>query len=430
MAIDYPLRGVPSPLTALSVLRDRDGGLWIGTAAHGLVHSYQGKATLFTQQDGLSSNLVLSLFEDREGTIWVGTSEGIDRFREWPVTTLSVKQGLSNSNATSVLAARDGSIWLGTADGLTNWKEGRTTIYRKRNHPGLPDDMIQSIFEDERGRIWVSGSRGLAALENGEFNAVPAVPAGFTHAIASDNRGGLWLSLWLNPNDYGLAHLVDGSIIEHAPWQKLGGGPGAGLVARSGRRRLDGTTERRPRVFSRGRVTQPVTDHRRCAHPEGSGRFTRPRRSDVGRDRQRPQPDHERARRHAHHCQRTGLQYGALDHRRPVDSYWLYRRAASCVSREPNWMPGPPTRSESVQSTTFDSADGIRLVPILQPSRPAVTRSQDGRIWFVNGTTLSFIDPSRIGLNTLPPPVHIEQIVADGQTLRCGAWLAAASERP
>src|SRR4029434_3359516 len=106
--VDYALRDVPSPLSATSVLRDRNGGLWIGTAAHGLVHAYQGRTSLFTQHHGLVNNEVLALFEDREGTIWVGTSEGLDRFREWPVTPLSVKEGLSNSNATSVLGARDG----------------------------------------------------------------------------------------------------------------------------------------------------------------------------------------------------------------------------------------------------------------------------------------------------------------------------------
>jgi hypothetical protein len=49
-------------------------------------------------------------------------------------------------------------------------------------------------------------------------------------------------------------------------------------------------------------------------------------------------------------------------------------------------------------------------------SRPAVTTSSDGKIWFLNGSTVSFIDPSRMAINTLPPPVHIEQVVADGQT--------------
>ena len=110
----------------------------------------------------------IALFEDREGTIWVATSDGLDQFRESPVTSLSVKEGLSSATATSVLAARDGSVWIGTADGLNRWNHGRTTIYRRRSDPGLPDDDIQSLFEDERGRIWVSGFRGLAVFEKGQ----------------------------------------------------------------------------------------------------------------------------------------------------------------------------------------------------------------------------------------------------------------------
>src|SRR6185503_19913827 len=69
-----------------------------------------------------------------------------------------------------------------------------------------------------------------------------------------------------------------------------------------------------------------------------------------------------------------------------------------------------------IRTTMFDSGEGIQLVPILTPSRPAVTKSPDGKIWFLNGSTVSFIDPSRMAVNTLPPPVHIEQVVADGHT--------------
>src|SRR5208337_3117842 len=75
--VNYPLQGAPSPLTARSVLRDRHGGLWIGTQAHGLVHSYEGKNFLFTQADGLTADLIVALFEDREGTIWVATPNGL-----------------------------------------------------------------------------------------------------------------------------------------------------------------------------------------------------------------------------------------------------------------------------------------------------------------------------------------------------------------
>ena len=285
----------------------------------GLCTHISGKTSRFTHDDGLSSNAVYALFEDREGTIWVGTSDGIDRFREWPVTPLSVKQGLSNSNATSVLAARDGSIWIGTADGLNRWREGRTTIYRTRTDPGLPDDSIQSLFEDERGRIWVSGSRGLAAFENGKFTAVPAVPGGFTHAIATDNRGGLWLSLWLTANDYGLAHLVDGKIVEHATWEKLGGGPGTGLVPDPDGGVWTGLLSGGVAHFRSGQIRNlSLTDDGETHHKKGVGRFARPRRRNVGRDRRWPQSDCQRASGNAHHGERIALQNGSLDHRRPI----------------------------------------------------------------------------------------------------------------
>ena len=49
----------------------------------------------FSQIDGLSSDFVLAFFEDREGNIWVGTTNGLDRFRESVVSTISASQGLS-----------------------------------------------------------------------------------------------------------------------------------------------------------------------------------------------------------------------------------------------------------------------------------------------------------------------------------------------
>ncbi len=78
---EYAIPGVRQPF-ARSLLRDRNGGLWIGTWQQGLLHVYDGKTTRFAHADGLSSDAVTALFEDREGSIWVGTTNGIDRFRE------------------------------------------------------------------------------------------------------------------------------------------------------------------------------------------------------------------------------------------------------------------------------------------------------------------------------------------------------------
>jgi signal transduction histidine kinase len=99
-----------------------------------------------------------------------------------------------------------------------------------------------------------------------------------------------------------------------------------------------------------------------------------------------------------------------------VSSYWLYTQCGLLrVSRTDMeaWITDP---KRMIQVTTFDADDGVRLVPILKGSRPEVTKAADGKIWFVNGDTLTFIDPAHSEINTLPPPVHIEQITVDGKT--------------
>ncbi len=257
----YSLPGTgPRQFKALRMFRDRDGALWIGTTDRGLLHIHQGRTDSFTQSDELSGDYINKFFEDREGNIWVATVNGLDRFRDFAVPTLSVRQGLSNAIVWSVLGARDGSVWLGTPDGLNRWNNGQITIYRARNVPagssgakqervlnvrevtdrGLPDNGVESLFEDDGGRIWAFTERGAAYFENGRFtpvtmNRAPVVdrrphqlpvtnvlaliaPSEQLHSIAGDSSGNLWIS----DQHQGLLHLLGGSVVERIPWARLG----------------------------------------------------------------------------------------------------------------------------------------------------------------------------------------------------------------
>src|SRR5271154_2870062 len=40
-------------------------------------------------------------------------------------------------------------------------------------------------------------------------------------------------------------------------------------------------------------------------------------------------------------------------------------------------------------------------------------KTPDGRLWFANGSVLQTVDPAHMAGNTVPPPVHINGIVAD-----------------
>lgn len=410
---DYPLLSAPSRLTAATVLRDRNGGLWIGTAAHGLVHSYENKTSVFNHNDGLSSDQVYALFEGREGSIWVATSAGLDQFRELPVTALSVKQRLSAAAPNSVLAARDGSIWIGTADELIRWKDGATTIYRRRDNSGLPEDEVQSLFEDDRGRIWVSSFGGLAAFERGRFTAVPSVPAGAKNAMIGDNHGGLWLSVFGTGKDYSLAHLVDGKIIERAPWGQMGGGPGTGLVPAPDGGIWTGLLSGGMAYFRAGQI-------RKLSLSDDRGRDRKV--FEISRDRAGfiwAATDNGLSRiadgRVATLTTANGLPCKSVHWiiADDLSSYWLYTQCGLLrVARTEldGWIAD---QKRTIQMTTFDADDGVQLVPMLKGFRPAVTKAADGKIWFINGDTVSFIDPSRTDINKLPPPVHIEQVIAD-----------------
>ncbi|HEV2827065.1 MAG TPA: two-component regulator propeller domain-containing protein, partial [Pyrinomonadaceae bacterium] len=126
----YPLPGFAGQLSAKRILRDHDGGLWIGTQDRGVVHLHKGKADVFSLSEGLSGKDVYSIFEDREGSIWVASADGLDRFRDYAVATLSLRQGLSHENVGSILAATDGSVWLGTFAGLNRWENEKFSIPR------------------------------------------------------------------------------------------------------------------------------------------------------------------------------------------------------------------------------------------------------------------------------------------------------------
>ena len=68
-----------------------------------------------------------------------------------------------------------------------------------------------------------------------------------------------------------------------------------------------------------------------------------------------------------------------------------------------------------VKYRSFNSFDGLpgSLASI---SRSHVTRGTDGRLWFLASEGLAWIDPANILTNTLPPPVSIRSVEANGRT--------------
>lgn len=98
---------------------DKQDRVWAGTWGGG-VSVYDGQEwKSFTQQDGLSGDIVYAIEEDEQGVLWFGTDKGLSRFdgNSWDV--LGVKEGLLDQHVYAVLATKNGAVWTGTRHGVT-----------------------------------------------------------------------------------------------------------------------------------------------------------------------------------------------------------------------------------------------------------------------------------------------------------------------
>lgn len=398
----YPLRGISQKFSRL--LRARDAGLWVGTFDGGLLHVREGRVDRFEHSDGLSGEGVACLFQDREGSIWVGSSDGLDRFREFAIPTITAKQGLSSAAVIAVLAAKNGYLWLGTQNGLNRWKKGEITAYGKRE--GLPDALVLSLFQDRAGRVWASTNRGTAYFQDGKFMPVANAPGGFS--IVGDSAGDLWIS-----TQRSLFHLWPGLAVEEIPWMKVGRKDFALALL------PDPTQGGLWLGFAQGGVAYFKDRQVRAAYSSadglGEGLVSGFKLDENGTLWVATQGGLSRIRdgRVLTLTSRNGLPCNAVKWVMEDDEhfFWLYTDCGLLrISRQDldAWSVDP---RKTVHAAVFDSADGVRIVSGISVTGPA--KSADGKIWFLPGDGVSIIDPRHLPVNKLPPPVHIESIIAD-----------------
>jgi signal transduction histidine kinase/ligand-binding sensor domain-containing protein len=410
----YPLPGITGPIQVRRIFRDHDGCLWLATARQGLLRLHAERADVFAQPDGLSGDSVHSLFEDRESNIWVTTANGLDRFRNFAVPTLTTKQGLSHDVAGAVLADKDGSLWFSTSAGLDRWRDGKIETYPP-GRTGTLNDLPASLFQDRSGRIWVSKTSGFGYLEGRRFVPLRDVPqGGAVLAVAQDRAGDLWLA-----NEHlGLFHGQAGNAFRQIAWETLGNKEHAGVLAADPARGgiWIGFFRGGIAYFENGQVRESYTP----ADGLGAGRISSFHFDDNGAiwisteqgglSRLKNGTLATLTSKNGLPCDTVNWVMEDGDH-----AFWLYT-ACGLLHIERSeldaWVADP---GRTVRSTVFDISDGVRTLASSTHYNPVVAKTSDGRLWFLPLDGVSVIDPRNLHLNKLPPPVHVEQFIADRQ---------------
>ena len=428
----YPYPAPANDVDGLRLLRDRDGGVWIGTAGAGVVHLHHGRADVFSQADGLSGDFVTSLFEDREGDVWVATSRGLDCFRDYAVATYSEDQGLGTSpGGGSVAADKDGTIWMGTNDGLKMWRHDEVTIYGRADdksrsttvwspvrymaNSGLRDHVFVTVFADNAGRILVSTPNGFGYMENGRFVSISGVPGGFVTSVAQDRQGNLWIA----NEDQGLLRLSKDGTVQQFSWASIGHKDGAQSLA------ADGSTGGLWLGFNEGGVAYfrdgRIKETYGRAEGLGSGRISALHveaddtvwaATESGLSRIKDGKVLTLTSKNGLPC--DGIHWITEDENH---SFWLYMTCGLVRAARTELDAWDIDSLRKVKIAVFDSSDGVPNTPIGFIQGSHMTRSSDGKIWFVGlFGGASVIDPQHLPSNKITPPVHIERITANGKT--------------
>jgi ligand-binding sensor domain-containing protein/two-component sensor histidine kinase len=166
-------------------VQDRFGNLWIATGFGG-VSRYDGKTfTTYTEREGLPSNTVFGIIRDGQENLWFATQLGASRFDGRTFTNYALPGWLPDDILLEVIEDRQGNLWFAMTTGVSRLNVRRNEFTHFRVEQGLRDNLINGIFADSRGIIWISNQQhGLTSLTNS-----PAEAETFTFRHYSQQQG-------------------------------------------------------------------------------------------------------------------------------------------------------------------------------------------------------------------------------------------------
>jgi len=353
------------PAGVLSLFEDAEGGLWMGTDTHGIARLRDVAFTTFTFGGELGS--VWSAYRDREGALWLGTNDrGALRVRGREVTSISTEQGLPHDRVRTILQDSSGDIWLGTSGGLSRLHDGHLQTWTRRD--GLPDDYVRVVYEDRDGSLWIATNGGLARWADGRlrsFGPAEGIPRERIALVARDRRGTLWVGA-----TSGLYRAVPRGF------ERFPGSQAVSFIALHEDR--DGTlwfgTERSG-LFR-------LRDGRLAVFRKRDGLF-------------------------------EDTAYHIIEDRH--GRFWMSSNRGIYSVRKADLEAFSQKRISTIPTVGYDDTDGMKSAECNGGSHPSALVWPDGRIWFPTFQGFAVLDPDHTPANRRPPPVVIEEILADGK---------------
>lgn len=194
--------------SAFALMEDRHGALWIGRSENVLKYE-KGVFTKVLGADELGQGTVWALAEAPDGTVWAGAGRGLVRWKDGKASLLTKEDGLPAARLRTICVEKDGTLWIGTTGGgLARLRDGKLTRWTTAD--GFPSDQIVTVLPDPAGGVWVAtagdGLVRIAGESRRVWRTADGLPTDQLTALALDGAGSLWIGTWGN----GICRLHDG----------------------------------------------------------------------------------------------------------------------------------------------------------------------------------------------------------------------------
>lgn len=387
-----------------------------------------GDAVPVRTADGAFVDFIVCVHEDAEGALWCGTRNGgLLRLRRQIAQPLMADEPLAFHHVLSVAEGLHGSIWTGTPSGMVEWSRQQVRVFE------YPQDVVGliggfSVTSVPSGMVWAAFGGAMIQLGPSTFTldgqrvdaGTIQMKEGGTVRILFRMRNGLFLV----GNRLGIHH-------HHAP-QRIDKQMGLGhddvralLEDRSGNlwvgtygggiSRISGVTIENLRDASYV-VTTFTSDqglsHNRawCLHEDPDGVLWIGTARGLNRFK-----DGRFVALTAEH----GLFEDVINQLVEDDfgRFWIgCNRGIYRVNRA-DLNAVADGRLPRVSCVVYGEADGMLSAETNGENQPSACKASNGRLYFSTQRGLVSIDPGRLPPEAPPPPVTIEQILANGDII-------------
>jgi signal transduction histidine kinase/ligand-binding sensor domain-containing protein len=342
---------------------------------------------------------------DREGTVWVGTvAHGLLHLRPKPLTSYGEADGLPAAPRSVVSDGGDG-VWVGTCSGLVHVADTAVSV-----RPGpAADPCLTQAAVDAEGSLWLAGPRdAVVRLSDGAWSRVPTADSveilwgqrGLVFALSARSlsywSGRAWTavfdSLPTPSSPYTSRPLVSGV-------QDLWIGTAEGVLRWDGHQRRMYTHRN---GLARGRV--------RALHEDASGGMWV---GTYGGGLSYVTEGVIRTFTVADGLAENVVSSIVAD---GAGNLWLNgnrtltRLDASQVEAAARGL------RTTLEAMSFDGSDGFT-----EGNGPYVVRNADDRLWFPTIDGVVSVRPSEVVLNAAPASVRLRRILVDGRPLPTGS---------